>query len=259
MNCQAVQNKILALPDPRHVPDSLRDHLGGCAGCREWAKQVVQIEGLLAQLPVPAAPVGKKARLIEELMHPEPIITHSARLDSGSRFLPFIRRNVSIVGGLAAAVLLAVGGWWLLTRPGTPEVAAQPTPRDPFVEKLVQRDIALARADTPAKRLLALGGLAEDLSTQTRSLARVASPADLDELAGLFDKVVKTGLARQVESMPEHAMTLTEKQEVYASLAKKLGDMAADADRLSAEVPPEAKPALQKIAASARDGQKKFQ
>src|SRR5262245_16232197 len=265
MNCQAVQNKILALPDPRHVPDLLREHVAGCTGCREWAKQAARLEGLLAQLPVPSAPAAKKDELIDELTRPEPVITRVPALPDRSGYaIPvwrFLQRNARVVGGLAAAVLVALGGWWLVTHRGTTEVARQPTPKDPFVEKLVQKNIALAKADTPEKRLQALGGLADDLATQTRTLARVANPNDLDELAKLFEKVVtgRDGLVKQVDTMPPAALTLKEKQELYSSLGKKLGDVAAEIDKMSGEVPPEAKPALQKIASSAREGQKKFQ
>ena len=253
MNCQAVQNRILTLPDPRHLPETLRDHLAGCTGCREWARQAARLEGLLTQLPVPAAPADKKAELIEELTRPEPLIirppTVSARPGYTLPVWRFLQRNARVVGGLAAAVLVALGGWWFLTHNGTPEIAARPTPKDPFVEKLVQRDIALAKSTNPKERLRALGGLADDLSTQTRTLARVANPNDLNELAGLFDKVVKSGLTRQADqiaTMPEYAMPPKEKQELYSALAKKLGDMATEADKLAGEVPPEAKPACRR-------------
>jgi hypothetical protein len=264
MNCQAVQNKILALPDPRHIPDALRDHVAGCTGCREWAKQAARLEGLLAQLPAPPAPADKKAALIDELTRPEPIITRPLVRPVGEGFarpaLRFLRRNAATVGGLAAAVLVTLGGWWLVTRNGPTPVAAQPTPKDPFVEKLVQKNIALAKADTFEKKFQALGEMADDLSTQTRSLARVANPNDLLELAGLFDKVVKDGLGKQADEVARQPeWKVPKKPELYASLAKKLGDMATEADRLAGEVPPESKPALQKIAASAREGQKKFQ
>jgi hypothetical protein len=263
MNCQAVQNKILALPDPRHIPDSLREHVAGCAGCREWVQQAARLEGLLAQLPAPPAPANKKEDLLAELSRPEPLITRPVTVPVHEGYakpvLRFLQRNARLVGGLAAAVLVVLGGWWLLTHNGPKPDVALPTPKDPFIEKLVQRDIALAKADTAAKKLQVLGILADDLSTQTRTLARVANPSDLNELAGLFDKVVKGGLEKQVDNLPTlDAHDVKEKQELCSSLARKLGDMAAEADKLAGEVPPEAKPALQKIAASAREGQKKF-
>ena len=37
MNCQAIQNRILALPDPRHIPEPLREHVLACAVCLAWA------------------------------------------------------------------------------------------------------------------------------------------------------------------------------------------------------------------------------
>jgi hypothetical protein len=263
MNCQSVQHTILALPDPRHLPEPLRNHVGGCAACREWAQQVARLDGLLVQLPVPPAPANKKQELLDRLAHPEPVIIPAAAGSSRDRAGPWLRRwgqrNAPVIGGVAAAVLIALGGWWLVTHPGTRPETATSTPRDPFVEKLVRQNIALGRASKPTERLQILSGLADDIATQTRSLARVANPADLNELASLFDKVVQVGLARQAETLPEQSLTLTEKQELFGRLARKLGDLATEADTLAREVPPEAKPAVQKIAASAREGQKKFQ
>src|SRR5438067_2200379 len=113
MNCQAVQNKILALPDPRQIPDPLRDHVVGCAACQAWARQAARLEALLAQLPAPAAPAEKKEAMIDELTQPEPVIhpmaTPATRPSFGLVAARFLRRNATYVGGLAAAVLVAVG------------------------------------------------------------------------------------------------------------------------------------------------------
>jgi hypothetical protein len=58
--------------------------------------------------------------------------------------------------------------------------------------------------------------------------------------------------------MPAHAMDPREKLELREELAKKLGETAAEMDQLLGEVPSDAKPALQRIADSARDGQKQL-
>src|SRR5580698_573365 len=150
MNCQTIQNKILNLPDPRVIPDVLRDHVAGCADCRVWAKQAARLESLLEQLPVPPAPGNKKAEMLEDLTSNDPVITRPfatpARESSSASFWKFLDQNKMVLGGLAAAVLVAFGGWLLFNRPGTPVVAAAETPRNPFLEKIVQRDLALSKA-----------------------------------------------------------------------------------------------------------------
>jgi hypothetical protein len=263
MNCQVVQNKILALPDPRLIPDSLRQHVAGCPACQAWAKQAARLEALLEQLPTPLAPADKKDAMIGDLTSPRPIITRPPATPAPRReprespVLTFLRRNAAVVGGLAAAVLVAVGVWWLFPKNGPkPETVM---PEDPFLKRIVQRDLQLAKAATPAERLRALGGLADDLSAQARGLARVAGANELNDLARWYDKAVKDGVVNQVEKLPVHAMPPEEEQKLRQELAAKLGETAAEVDKLLGEVPPEAKPALQRIADSARDGQKQLQ
>jgi hypothetical protein len=253
MKCQTVQGKILALPDPRQVPEPLRDHVAGCAACRAWAAQAARLEGLLEQLPpVPAPPRNKKAAFIAHLAKAEPLQLETAAKPT------WLRGNVMAIAGLAAAVLVVLGGW-LLYRPSGPAVvnAVEP-PRDPFLARLVQRDVALAKAKTPVDRLRELSGMADDLSAQARGLARVATPDELRDLASWYDKVVKDGMVKQAEKLPPLALMPAERRKEFESLAGKLGETATEAEKLIGEVPPEAKPAIQKIVDSARAGEKKL-
>jgi hypothetical protein len=259
MNCQVIQNKILALPDPRLVPEPLRAHVAGCAACQAWAQQAARLEGLIEQLPAPPAPADRKTVLVGKLVRGEPLTAQPLATPAQPResVLEYLQRNALVVGGLAAAVLIALGVWAFFPKSGPkPEMAA--IPDDPFLKKMVQRDLALARAKTPVERLQTLSGMAEDLSGQARALARVASADELRDLAHWYDKVVKNALVKQAETMPIHAMDQGVRQKEYQALAEKLAETAAETDKLLATVPPDAKPALQKIADSARDGQKKL-
>jgi hypothetical protein len=259
MNCQIIQNKILALPDPRQVPEPLRAHVAACAACQAWAKQAARLEGLIEQLPAPPAPADRKTVLVGKLVRGEPLTTQPLATPAQPResVLEYLRRNALVVGGLAAAVLIALGVWAFFPKSGPkPEMAA--IPDDPFLKKMVQRDLALARATTPTERLRALSNMADDLSGQARSLARVASADELRDLAHWYDKIVKNALVKQAENMPIHAMNQGERQKEFQALAEKLAETASETDKLLAAVPPDAKPALQKIVESARDGQKKL-
>jgi hypothetical protein len=260
MECQAVQNKILDLPDPRELPPALRDHLAGCGACRAWARQAAQLEALLAQLPVPPAPVEKKEELIDELTVGKLVIRtvpsvparDAAWLGAAGRFL---RRNATSVGGLAAAVLVALGVYALWPK-GPPRSDVVQRQDHPLLEKMVARDVALARAGSPKERLDALGGMADDLASETRGMARIASPAELKRMAGWYETVVARGIVDQAKSIPLHAMTPAERQRLLDALAAKLEADAEEAERVMAETPQESQPALKRMADTAREGHK---
>ena len=269
MNCQVVQNKILAEPDPRLLPERLRLHVAGCEACRAWAEQAARLEALIEKLPAPAAPSAKKAALVSKLERGEPIITRpvttpaaarSPRESRVSAIIDFVRDNALVIGGLAAAILVAWGAWSLFPRNGPkPEMAM---PEDPFLRRIVERDLELAKAESAGKRLHVLSGMADDLSAQACALARVASPEELRDLARWYDKVVNDGLVKQAENLPVRTRTPAEEQARTAALnalAKQLSNTAAETDNLLRSVPPESKPALQKIVDTARHGQKKIE
>src|SRR5262245_55441701 len=140
MNCQAVQNKILALPDPRRVPDSLREHVVKCDACRVWAEQVGRLESLLERLPVPPPPADKKTAMVAEL-HREPATTEPAvatRDEVGSPFRRFLKENSTLVGGLAAAIVVAFAAWWLYPKNGPKPDMVQSTPEYPLLKNMTQ-------------------------------------------------------------------------------------------------------------------------
>lgn len=256
MNCQSLQNRILALPDPRQLPENLREHVDACSACLAWWKQAIHLERLLAHLPAPA-PSDKKAVLLDELNAVEPVIKSIPSLQrhaSRSWALPGART----LAGLAAAVLIAVGGW-MMTRPGAKIAdAKQSGPSDPFLTKIVQRDLALAQARSADRRLEVLSGLADDVSAEARSLSKIANPEELRDLSGLFQKVVNEGIVEQVRKLPEHAMTRTQKDALLQKLTTQLSEAGLHAEEAARESPPHAQPALKSISDTARESQVKL-
>jgi hypothetical protein len=256
MTCQDVQNKILALPDPRRVPELFREHLESCPACLAWWKQAARLEGLLEQLPAPPPPADKKTALIDELTSVGPVIRTIPRPAAVDRPL-ITRRMLAYAGGLAAAVLVGVGVW-LAVRPSNRPEAPTVAQRYPLLTSVREKNVALSRAETPAKRLEILGGLADDLAAETRSLARVANPEELNELAGWYRRVVNDGIVRQAENLPRHGITPDQKRTLLEGLAARLAETGAEAERLANEAPPESKPALKRIAETAREGQQRL-
>jgi len=259
MNCQAIQNQILALPDPRELPPALRAHVLGCAACQAWAKRAARLEVLLEQLPVPPAPGEKKEMMLGDLMSADPVIQPMAvpatRPSFGRVAARFLARNATAVAGLAAAVLVAVGvySFWPKAGPVPQDVAK--TQKHPLLEKMVARDVAMARADSPTKKLEVLGAMADDLAGETRGMARLATGAELRQMAGWYEKVVRDGMVPQADKLPLH-MSAAEKARLLDALAAKLDADAAEADKVARESPPDAQPALKRMADTAREGEK---
>lgn len=255
MNCQAVQNQVIALPDPRQLSAALRDHVVSCDACQAWARQAARLETLLAQLPVPPAPAEKKEAMIGDLMSADPVIQPMAVPASRPSYAVvagrFLRQNPTYAGGLAAAVLVAVGVAWYTNRPVESKPEFVERQDHPLLKKMVARNVAMAKAETPAGRLEVLGGMAEEIAGETRGVARVASPDELKHLAGWYDKVVKDGLVQQAKQLPLNA---AEKRRLLDPLAAKLNADAAEAEKLAGEAPPDAQPTLKRMATTARDG-----
>lgn len=261
MTCEAAQNLILALPDPRELTPELREHARGCAACAAFARRAARLEAALAHLPVPAAPADKKADLLDELTRPEPLIrpmpAPAVRPGAAAVLGRFLWRNAGAAAGLAAALLVAVGGVWFATRPRAPTEELVKTQKHPLLEKVVARDVELARADSPAKKLEVLGGMAGDLAGETRGMARLAPGAELKQMAGWYEKVVREGMVPQSAKLPA-LMAAADRAELLNALATKLDADAAEAEKLSAEAPQDAQPALKRMADAARDGGKQL-
>lgn len=256
MTCDALRDQVLTLPDPRRVPDVLRAHLAGCPACAAWAVAAGRLETLLERLPVPPAPADKKAELVEELTAAGPVIRRVPVV-----YRPSGRRLVTgpvlmYAGGLAAAVLVAVGGW-LALRPGSGGDMVKDGPRHPLLDKLVQRNLALAKTTKANDRLDLLGGLADDVSGEARQVARIAEAGELAELSEMY-RTAARGVVQQAERVADApGLRAEEKRDALAAAERKLKAAGDEIERLAGESPPHAQPVLRGIAETARDGEAK--
>lgn len=257
MTCQSVQARILALPDPRQLTDGLRAHVSGCPDCAAYWMQAARLESLVAALPVPPAPAGKKAALLDELAAEGLVFPKVTAPPARSWSLP--RPSPKALAGLAAAVLVAVGVWSAVANRKPPVAKlAPPAPRHPLLEKVVQRDVALAKAKTPTDRLDALAGLAEDLAAEGRGLALVAGADEMRELADWFRQVVADGVVEQAGKVPPTALTPDQRKALLDKLTARLAEAGTAAEQAAKDSPPHAQPALRSMADTARDGQTKL-
>ncbi|MBX9580149.1 MAG: hypothetical protein K2X87_07550 [Gemmataceae bacterium] len=258
MTCDAVRTQVLQLPDPRRVPDALRAHLAGCPGCAVWAAEAGRLEGLLERLPVPPAPAGRKAVLVDDLAAAGPIIRRVPAVyrPSGRSPLRAVLTGPVLVyaGGLAAAVLVAVGGW-LAFRGGGDGGTAMAGPRHPLLEKVVQRNLALAKTTKPNEKLDILGGLADDLAGEARDIGRVADAGELAELSAWY-RTAADGVVQQAGKVADApGLRADEKAVALAAAGKKLKAAGDDLERIAGESPPHAQPILREIVGAARKGE----
>jgi hypothetical protein len=166
--------------------------------------------------------------------------------------LPGKKPQWIVLGGLAASILLMLSAWWGL--PGRPggsggRAAKQRADNDPLLANLLLCDLRLAEAGTPRQRIEALADLADGLHVEMRALIPGAETEDVQELARLFDKVIRTGVLPGAKALPP-----AERQQVLDPIAERLARTGREADELAEDFPAAAGGPLRVVAAAAHDG-----
>jgi hypothetical protein len=268
MNCELVQRRLLNLEDASHVPPDVRAHLASCGSCRDWRSHLVQLERHVPLLPVPVSR-GKK-RLLRRLLHSaenERRETAPA-LSTLASVLPALpaspdpapaRTSVTVpalASGLAAALVLAVVGWWLWS--GRVDAPATSTPNekpavDPLLASLLQRDLRLAQANTPRERIEILADVADDLRGETRTLAQASALRELTALATLYHRVVNDGIVQQAKVLPP-----SQRRAVLNHIADRLARTATMIEQLAQRTETEYARPLRTIAETARKGNRQL-
>ena len=253
MTCDRVRPNLLMRADAEPLPTPLAEHVAGCAACAAVLATARRADALVVARPVPP-PTGRKADFLATL--DGPVIVPAVR--------PVRRPGWSVprvgwkpLAGLAAGLLVVVGGWRLVSWSNAkPEVVA--APQHPLLDRLVRQNVVIARAATPHQRLEALAGMAGEIDGQFRDLAAVAGADELRDLAGWYAKAAG-GLVTQARALPAHPLEPAEaarRTDLLDKLAGQLEATAAAADELGRRVPPAAQPAVRRIGDMARDGHK---
>lgn len=247
MTCESAQRRLLSMSSPHRPPEEMWRHLADCPVCGQFQRRLVEIEQQVAHIPAPAPPTNGMDQVIHRVLT-DPTLRASVR---GRR--PVMSRPWPKL--LAAAmVLLALGGTFLAylrthkERPGPATPAA-----DVLLAKVMQRNVDLAKATEPAKRVKELAGMAEDLEQGTQTLCKVADDSDLVRLAEMHRKVVRDGLVKQVARQAQDLETPQDRQRVFGPLADHFDKSSQEAARLAAEVPAPSAAALRTMAQTARD------
>jgi hypothetical protein len=266
MNCVDFRNLLLAEEDAGRPSAVVRDHLEGCGDCRVWQRRLLQLERSVRLLPVPASDGKVKvAGLFRSeaaprkepvpldgsgtAAFPEPIVTSETVRFGLRKLIP--RHRWYAAAGVAAAILVLVFDGFVLWNPHGPPVkeTKKEAARDPFLASLMERNLRLAEAESPKKRLEALADLADDLQSHTQKLIRQAQAKDLQQLAQLYDRVIREGITQSARDVPP-----AQRIQVFEPIVNRLTRATLDAEGMRTGIPADSAGALQLIASAAQRG-----
>lgn len=268
MNCSSLRNRLLALPDPTAVSDSVATHLESCASCQAWHRVLIQVEHAVASVAVPQSDGKKKRELLAQFRTakankpkskvavslPVPIaVEHAARtskspVSPAAHRMPLGERLARMwpVGLVAAALLVGALVWTLGKK--TPETAMAKVPADPMLKEVVSAKVDLDRAHTGADRIKVLAKLADTIHEEARTLSKV-TPDEMNSLAAMYRKVVEEALIPQARSL-----NADERKATLPAYVQRLAEAQQLANRLVTESPVASGRALSEIAEVAEAG-----
>lgn len=249
MKCSAAQTQMLELERPDRPTPTLRAHLARCPACREWFHALLQLERNVPLMPVPSS-TGRE-QFLRHVLTGEPL---PGRNGATAPPLPArtgaVRRErglqkTALATGLAAGLVLFAVGLLAVQSP----VAVQGShTSDPFVKKLLDRDLRLASAATARERLQELAGMADDLRGETEMLARLSADGELETLAQLYQRVMQHGIVKHAAKLPPAD------REELRDVAFRLSE-AGRAAELTAQAHPNSSGPLREIATAAREAE----
>ncbi len=260
MNCKNCRQLLLLQADFEPVPSEVEAHLGQCPACRRWQQRLAQVEKVVPLLPVPLSETKSsfKERVLRGL-ELEPVAAPAVR-----RWFPRRWPAALWVGAAAACVLLTVGvflaTYFSGSAPGPavaiknpPPEAKEKTKETTLAGRLLEKNLELARASTPKKRLEALADLASLLERESQSLSEVAGPQEMTDLAGLFGRVVNDGIVPRANSLPA-----PERRPTLGPIRDQLDKAGRHAEKMARAASPEKRNTWLQLAAVARDGHRRL-
>ncbi len=248
MKCKHALHRLLATSGRRKLSPVVLNHVKGCQRCQRWQAKLSEIDRAMPRIPVPDSHAAKADLVQRFLAEPATIATPWWR----SRSQITWQRTVIAVAAVAVFALLVSG---VFNRERKANVG--PLPPDEFLAEMTDLHNKLATAPTEQKRVEGLATLADKLDSRTRNVARVADATDLNELAQLYEIVVKKGLVglsnRIADDMPiAQRKTLIDLIDPIADRLLRTGN---EVEELAGKVPPSATASLKKIAAVAKEAQ----
>jgi hypothetical protein len=238
MTCASIRRRLLGVERPDQPPPELREHLAGCAECREWQQRLIETERGIGRLEVP--PSEGKAAFVLQFLAGDRVsreVPLAQRLKEGGRL------KVALSVGLAAGLAICALGMWAWTN-RTPDRADKPAlARKTMPDREGQLQRKRAKARTDGERAQRMVELAEEVLGEARMNS--ADAERMDEVARFFVAVVRVHLMDDARKIPK-----AERAELGA-LAKRLLIAQSEASHLEVEL--KALPHLAASAASFHD------
>jgi len=273
MNCASARNRILALPDPAALPESLAGHLNGCPGCQAWHRVASQLDAAVATLAVPESDGSRKRQLLAQFagapaptaepkkapsqitrrkqIIKKPMPTKATVIPSGTRQSVGERlARLWPASLVAAAILIGAVSWAVFGGKQKENQALASAGPDPMLQDIVAAKVKLDTAPDAAGRVEVLATLADTIHAEARSLSKVTPGPEMTSLARMYEQVVREGLMPQAREL-----TAEERRTKLRAVRQKLEEAEQDANRLIADgVPVGSDQAIKDIAEAAKAG-----
>jgi len=273
MNCSSARNRILALPDPEVLPESLQAHVENCAGCQAWRRLAIQVDAAVAAIPVPVSDGNVKRQLLTQFQVSP---TRSAKLKKPAATVDPVAKIIKTLptgvkpaaqpagprqalgerlarlwpaGLIAAAILVGAISWAILGGKSNDNQALASAGPDPMLSDIVSAKVKLDTAPDAVGRVYVLATLADTIHEEARTLSKVTPGEEMTSLAKMYDQVVRDALVPQAR-----ALTGEERRTKLPVYAERLAKAEQEANRLSNEAPVGSDQALKDIAESAKAG-----
>jgi hypothetical protein len=266
MNCNHTKRQLLAAAHIDRPSAEVAAHLAQCPACRSWQERLLAIERQIVQLPVPRSQ-GKR-RVLRELFAGQATpangnagewespqkdrVACSPTQDPAASHSPTIPWPHALTLA-AAALLLAVCGWWLFTGSPNPHSARAarpaPPPPDPLLAGLSEGHLRLSQARSPRERVEELARFVDHLHDRTQTLAPIADAATMQKIARLYERVLSDGVMRGAQTLARD-----QRQAVLSPLAERLARVGDEAEHWAHGAQPGSGEPLRHIAAVVRTG-----
>ena len=250
MNCTVIQRRLLAAERPEQPSAEIQNHLTECPSCRLWQRRLIQMERLIAQLPVP--PSTAKEQFLERMNEEGKRMNKPILVPPSSFLLPPFKkerglRKLSVAFTLAASLLVFALAWW-----SWPHNPVPPPESGQYVQaKLEERLSSSLGVDTPKERVVRLAKLADEIHGE--ALALVGNSERLEQWSQFYARVVGQHLIEQARQlMPE------DRQAVLADITTRLAKAESKARYLATQCEsssPRSAAAFQQIALVSQKGE----
>jgi hypothetical protein len=229
--------------------------------------KAVRLDRLLAQLPTPSSELAKET-FLEQVLAEGPIIRSMpvvpSSVGSGTfRNVGKMFRSVSpkLLSGLAAGVLVTLGGVWFLTRPKQPVIEPElaEKPKHELLARSVKHHVDLSQSRTAPERLTIFTKWSVDVTAEAKDVYKAANRDEISKIAALYEVTVAQGIVEQAKLLEDHPMNRPELLSRLQATMTLLNTTAAETTSLAAEAPPDAQAAFKRIATAANNARTTLQ